>query len=64
MFLAWKNKKIMLFLSTWNDTGMIDSKILRGSIEINIRKPNIIANYTNSMGSVDQYYDQAFINVF
>ena len=53
MFLAWKNKRIVSLLSTWNDAGMMESKrILRGDTEVNIRKPNVVASYTNSMGGV------------
>lgn len=55
MFLAWKDKRIMSLLSTWNDAGMIDSKrILQGGKEVNIRKPNVVVSYTNSMSSIDR----------
>lgn len=34
---------------------MINSKrILRGGTEIDIRKPNVVVSYTNSMGGVDR----------
>ncbi|XP_024220714.1 piggyBac transposable element-derived protein 4-like [Bombus impatiens] len=52
---AWKDKRIMSLLSTWNDAGMIDSKrILQGGKEVNIRKPNVVVSYTNSMSSINQ----------
>ena len=55
MFLAWKDKRIMSLLSTWSDAGMIDSKrILQGGKEVNIRKPNVVVSYTNSMSSIDR----------
>lgn len=55
MFLAWKDKRIMSLLSTWNDAGMIDSKrILQGGKEVNIRKPNVVVSYTNSMSSINR----------
>lgn len=37
MFLAWKDKRIVSLLSTWNDTGMVDSaRILRGGKDVTL----------------------------
>lgn len=64
IFLAWKNKKIVSFLNTWNDIGMIVSKrILRGNTKVNIRKPNVIASYTNFIGSPKTYNINNYVKV-
>lgn len=54
LFLAWRDKRVVSLLGTWNDAGMMTARrILRGGKEINIRKPNAIASYTASLGGVD-----------
>lgn len=42
-------------LTNWNNAGMAPVKrILRGGIEVTIKKPNVVINYIKYMGGVDR----------
>ena len=42
-------------MSNWDNAGLTTVKrILRGGIEVNVKKPNVILNYIKYMGGVDR----------
>ncbi|CAK9810345.1 PiggyBac transposable element-derived protein 4 [Anthophora quadrimaculata] len=59
LILAWKDERIVTSLTTWNNAGITPVKrILRGGVEVTIKKPNVIINYVKYMDGVnrtDQY---------
>lgn len=58
LVLEWKEKRVFTCLITKGDTGMATVKrITRGDVDILVRKPNIVLNYTKYCGvdRADQY---------
>lgn len=42
-------------MTNWNNAGMTPVKrILRGGIEVTVKKPNVVINYIKHMGGVDR----------
>ncbi|CAK9816388.1 PiggyBac transposable element-derived protein 4 [Anthophora quadrimaculata] len=55
LVLAWKDKRIVTALTTWNNAGITPvRRTLRGGIEVVIKKPNVIQNYIKFMSGVDR----------
>lgn len=55
LVLAWKDKRIVTSLTTWDNAGITPVKrILRGGVEVTVKKPNVIINYIKYMGGVDR----------
>ncbi|XP_058792504.1 piggyBac transposable element-derived protein 4-like [Phymastichus coffea] len=55
LILAWKDKRVVTCLTNWNNAGMTRVKrILRGGVEVTVKKPNVIIDYTKHMGGVDR----------
>ncbi|KAI9581737.1 hypothetical protein GQX74_010054 [Glossina fuscipes] len=53
--LAWKDEWVVTLLSTWNNSGMTSTKrYIRGGTEVIVSKPNVVFDYTHSMGGVDR----------
>ncbi|KAK2577923.1 hypothetical protein KPH14_011868 [Odynerus spinipes] len=59
LVLAWKDKRVVTCLVNWNNAGMTPVKrILRGGVEVTVKKPNVVIDYIKHMGGVnraDQY---------
>uniref|UniRef100_A0A1B0AR47 PiggyBac transposable element-derived protein domain-containing protein n=1 Tax=Glossina palpalis gambiensis TaxID=67801 RepID=A0A1B0AR47_9MUSC len=51
---AWKDKRIVTLLSTWNNTGMTSTtkSYMRGGSEVIVSKPNVVLDYIHSMGRI------------
>ena len=46
LILIWKDKRVVTCLINWNNAGMTPVKrILRGGVEVIIKKPNVIIDY-------------------
>uniref|UniRef100_A0A1A9Z398 DDE_Tnp_1_7 domain-containing protein n=1 Tax=Glossina pallidipes TaxID=7398 RepID=A0A1A9Z398_GLOPL len=55
--LAWKDKRVVTLLSTWNNTGTTSTKrYIRGGSAVVVSKPNVVLDYTHSMGGVDRAF--------
>lgn len=55
LVLAWKDKRVVTCLTNWNNAGMTPVKrILRGGVEVTVKKPNVVIDYIKHMGGVDR----------
>lgn len=52
--LAWKDKRTVTMLSNWHSNGAeVYKRVVRGGIEEEVMKPEVVADYTKHMGDVD-----------
>lgn len=55
LVLARKDKRVVTCLTNWNNAGMTPVKrILRGGVEVTVKKPNVVIDYIKHMGGVDR----------
>ncbi|KAK2574890.1 hypothetical protein KPH14_008342 [Odynerus spinipes] len=55
LVLSWKDKRVVTCLTNWNNAGMTSvRRMLRGDVEITVKKPNVVINYIKHMGGVDR----------
>lgn len=55
LVLSWKDKRVVTCLTNWNNAGMTSvRRMLRGGVEVTVKKPNVVINYIKYMGGVDR----------
>lgn len=55
MLLAWKDKRVVITVTSWDISGTqaINRRVRGGNLQV-VNKPNVVVNYNKFMGGVDR----------